>query len=96
MTFTCKDCETEFGTAKAFVDHVPECIPYNSGASLQLQNAAMFLREFMLEGIKIVKIGQINDLTLGFPKRTKRTPLEKLLANTWKWLKANKLQGDLK
>jgi hypothetical protein len=50
----------------------------------------------MLEGIKIVKIGQINDLTLGFPKRTKRTPLEKLLANTWKWLKANKLQGDLK
>jgi hypothetical protein len=29
MSFTCKDCETEFSTAKEFVHHVPSCRPEN-------------------------------------------------------------------
>jgi hypothetical protein len=46
-SFDCRDCEKSFTTAKAFVDHTPYCQPYNSNASLHLQNAAMFLRDWV-------------------------------------------------
>lgn len=85
--FPCKDCEFEFPTAKAFVNHIPNCVPYNSDASLYLQNAALFLRDW---------VKATRTLTKKFTKTGKWIhPLEKLEKNTLAWLVANKLQGDL-
>ena len=96
-TFPCKDCGTEFPTATAFVNHIATCENnYDPAASLQLQNAALFLRKWVEEGITIAHVGNLNAVTLGFSKPKKLTPLEKLLRDTYQWLKANKLQGDLK
>jgi len=95
--FLCKDCAWDFPTAKAFVNHIETCADnYNPDASLQLQNAALFLREWVKEGLTTLHIGNMNAITLGFKKPKKLTPLEKLLRDTYQWLKVNKLQGDLK
>ena len=59
---------------------------YNPTASLQLQNAAIFLRSWCKDFFK---------MTYGMrPKDRKKA--DKLYADTVAWLKVNKLQGDLK
>src|SRR5271170_4521439 len=95
--FECKDCGCVCLSAEAFVKHIPTCADnYNPDASLQLQNAALFLREWVKEGLTTLHIGNMNAITLGFKKPKKLTTLEKLLRDTYQWLKVNKLQGDLK
>ena len=66
MTFTCKDCETGFETAKAFVAHVPECKPENiklllgqaireaAGGLISGSNANLFAGE-ILRQFKVTK-----------------------------------------
>ena len=58
---------------------------YNPEASLQLQNAAMFLRDWVRFSQKFEKHGTISG-----------RDLQKLTKNTVAWLKVNKLQGNLK
>jgi hypothetical protein len=61
---------------------------YNPDASLFLQNAAMFLREW-------VKLSR--KLTTEHTKRNLWSkPMKKLEVETLAWLKVNKLQGNIK
>ena len=88
-TFPCKDCGTEFPTAVEFSEHIETCENnYDPTASLQLQNAAIFLRDW---------VRSTRMLTAKF-KRTGKwlKPLETLEKHTVEWLIWNKLQGDLK
>ncbi len=52
--FPCRDCGVTFGTAKAFVDHVGECIPANSDTRV-LEDAVLLLRKWLRFGP--IKVG---------------------------------------
>jgi hypothetical protein len=85
--FTCKDCGSDYESAKTFVAHVPTCENnYNENASLQLQNAAIFLRDW-------VELGSGTGFVAA-PNTKKK--IAKLAVNTKAWLIVNKLQGNLK
>jgi hypothetical protein len=84
--FPCRDCGLEFLTGGDFSAHLPTCEKnYNPDASLQLQNAAMFLRDW-------VRIH--NESSIAYKEA--HPLVRKLAKDTKSWLVGNKLQGNLK
>lgn len=81
----CKDCETGFPTAEAFVYHVPTCVP-REHSDLILQNAGIWLRSF-------VKLHNTAVMEIKYRETKSFTKINRLAKNVEEWLKTNHMQA---
>ena len=79
MSFTCKDCEIGFPSAKEFVDHVSSCIPR---PKVDVQNAAVLLRALVYSAHRLAE---------QYPDHRYSKRLLKDADLVYAWLKANNL-----